>query len=183
MSKFISLKELRDRVWPLAAEKKVATDMTAVSLPILDYSKNMPCVKFMVYYAVPSSSPSPQPSQISRPYALFTLDLITGKLLNYEELLPDDAPKPLIGDGVSAEVLKLPKEERRNLQFFFFSRCDEIAKIFGSKELTIEQVHYIKDLLDLYETLSEPPLVQDYEVHGKAFFSWLRANVKSNPAK
>jgi hypothetical protein len=178
MPQFIPLKELRDRVWPLAVEQNIATDMTAVSLPILDISNKKPCAKFMLYYAVPSASKSPRPSQITRPYAVFTLDLISGELLNVENLLPEGEPKPLIGSGVKADIFNLPVDDRRKLQNLFFSRCDEAAQVYVDKKVSPHQADRLRDLMELFESLSEPPLAQDYEKHGKAFYSWLRENAK-----
>lgn len=183
MSNFISLKELRERVWPLAMTKNLATDMTGVSLPILDFSgmndKHPYQTLFMLYFAVPSTPKIHEPSQVSRPYALLVLDIVSGELVKIQTLHESDAPNPLIGYGVGQEVYGLPDDDRRKLQNLFFTRLDEVAQIYATNTVSPEQADHLKDLLDLFENLSEPPLVQDYETFGAAFFSWLREKAKS----
>lgn len=182
MQKFIPLKELRDRVWPLAVTRNLATDMTGISLPILDFSNEIsgaaPNALFMLYYAVPTESNTRKPNQITRPYALMALDLIEGKLTRVEPLRSGETSIPLIGQGVDQSVFDLSNDDRRNLQNLFFARCDETAQIYADQKASPVNKGHLTDLLDLYQNLMEPPLVQDYETYGKPFFSWLRENAK-----
>jgi hypothetical protein len=175
MSEFQSLKELRERIWPLAVAKNLATDMTGISLPILDFtdkdSTHPKQVVFMLYYAVPGIN---EPDKITRPYALFWLDMSSGEMVKTEILRSGESPNPLIGVGVSREVFDLPNNDRRNLQDLFFSRCDEAARIYSNDKVTPEQATHLADLVRLFDLLMEPPLASDYEAFGQPFFAWLR---------
>lgn len=184
MAEFISLKELRDRVWPLAVTKNLATDMTGVSLPILEFSTENAShpyrVNFMLYYAVPGSANAIGPDNVTGPYALVKLDLQSGELVQADVIRSVETPNPLIGPGVSKKVFELPDDDRRNLQDLFFSRCDEVARIYAGGNVSQAQIEYLVDLLGLYENLSEPPLLTEYETHGKAFFTWLRNHAENH---
>lgn len=181
MPEFISLKELRGKVWPLAVARDLATDMTGISLPILDFnesdSTHLYQVLFMLYYSVPEKN---EPDKITRPYALFWLDMSSGDLVKTEIIRTGDTPNPLVGAGVSSEVFNLPDNDRRNLQDLFFSRCDEAARNYSNAKVTPEQANHLADLVRLYELLSEPPLAADYEAFGQPFFTWLRKQSAEN---
>jgi hypothetical protein len=181
MPNFIPLKELRERIWPLAVAKNIATDMTAVSLPIPDFSsgdgEHPYQVVFLLYYAVPSDAKVRKPNQITRPYALLVLDLVSGELVRTESL--GSGSNPLVGPGVDQDVFDLPADDRRNLQNLFFARCDEAVQIHAAKKVSPGQADRLKDLLNLFGNLMEPPLAQDYETYGKPFLSWLKENAKS----
>jgi len=186
MPKFLPLKGLRDSVWPLAVINNMATDMTGVSLPILDFSTENNLhphqVIFMLYYAVPSDAYTKAPDTVSKPYAVMTLDIQSGELLQTDVIQSDETTNPLIGPGVSQGVFDLPDDNRRNLQDLFFSRCDEVAQVYAGGNGAPPQVELLIDLLGLYENLAEPPLWTEYEFYGKAFFTWLR-NHTENPAQ
>lgn len=183
MTEFISLEELHDRIWPLASVRHLATDMTGVSFPILDFNKENPShpyqVIFLLYYALPDDVDIQAPPNITRAYAWFALDLQSGELVSAETIGFKNDPHPLIGPGTRKEVFELPDTDRRNLQDLFFSRCNETAKIYASGKVLPTQVEHLADLVNLYDHLSEPPLQADYENIGKTFFSWLRMNAKS----
>lgn len=179
MPEFISLRQLRESVWPLALTANLATDMTGVSLPILNYSKNEPAhlyqVIFLLYYSVPGIK---EPNKITRPYASFSIDLQSGELVSANVIRSSEIPNPLVGSSASTEIFKLPDDDRRSLQDLFFTRCDEAAKIYADNAASPEQASHLLDLLNLFETLIEPPLMPDYETYGKPFFSWLREQTK-----
>ncbi len=184
MKEFLPLKELRDRVWPLAVTKSLATDMTGVSLPILDFQKDRTShpyqVLFLLYYAVPDTADVRMAHKITRPYAWVTLDLRSGELVNKQTIRSEKESNPLIGPGVLKEVLALPDNDRRALQDLFFSRCDETAQIYAGESVSPAQAEHLNDLLSLFENLSEPPLHSDYENFGKTFFTWLREHANSH---
>jgi len=179
MPNFISLRDLRDRVWPLAVKKDLATDMTGVSLPILNYPKDEAAhpyqVIFLIYYSTPKIN---EPNDITLPYASFSLDLQSGELVNVNIIRSNDTPKPLVGPGVSREIFDIADQDRRNLQELFFSRCDKAALIYAGESQSAGQADNMADLLRLYDALWEPPLAPDYETYGKPFFSWLREQAK-----
>lgn len=181
MKEFIPLKQLRDRVWPAAMTHNLATDMTGISLPIPRFQPGDAAhpyqVLFLLYYAVPEAEQK-QPHKITRPYAWVTLDLESGVLVHTQVIIPAGEEKPLVGPGTSAALLELPNEERRMLQNLFFSRCEEAAQAYAADSLIPDQADHLVDLLDLYETLSEHPLRDDYEKYGQPFFSWLREHMK-----
>ena len=181
MKEFIPLKQLRDRVWPAAVTHNLATDMTGVSLPILHFhtgdSAHPYQVLFLLYYAVPSAERNQQHS-ITRAYAWITFDLESGVPVNTQVIIAAGENKPLVGPGTAAEVLELPDDERRMLQNLFFSRCEEAAQAYAADSVLSDQEGRLSDLLNLYETLSEPPLRDDYEEYGRPFFSWLREQGK-----
>jgi hypothetical protein len=187
MAEFISLEELRDRVWPLALAKHLATDMTGISLPILTIIKENPShpyqVVFLLYYAVPNDTDIAAPPKITRAYAWITLDLQSGEFVTAEIIGSENDPRPLIGPGTRKEVFELSDTDRSNLQDLFFSRCNEAAQIYASGNVLPAQTEHLADLVNLYDYLSEPPLKKDYENIGKTFFSWLRANGKSATPK
>ena len=70
---FLPLKELYDQVWPTVMPLGFATDMTGVSLPILDFTtgdqEHPYRVIFLLYYAVPDQSDFDAPHKITKPYA------------------------------------------------------------------------------------------------------------------
>jgi hypothetical protein len=185
MPDFIPLEELRRRVWPLALVKHLATDATGISLPILDYEKGNTShpyqVVFLLYYAVTNMEKKEAPANISRAYAWITLDMQTGGFIDSGNLITENEPKPLIGPGVRQEVQELSDEDRRNLQDLFFSRCNEVARIYASGNILTKHMEYLTDLIGLYEYLMEPPLKPDYENVGKKFFSWLRMIIQGAP--
>lgn len=187
MPEFHALKELYDRVWPLAVTKNLATDMTGVSLPILDFQHKDTShpyqVLFMLYYAVPNASDVNAAYKITRPYAWVALDLQSGELVKIYALRLETEPNPLVGPGAAKQVLDLPANDRRNLQDLFFSRCDEAARVYASGNVSPAQVEHLADLLSLFESLSEPPLRSDYEEFGKAFFAWLRERIHADARK
>jgi len=184
MTQFLPLKQLRDRVWPLVAARNLATDMTGISLPIphlqSDDTAHSHQVLFLLYYAVPDDANIKLPHKITRPYALAALDLQTGELVNTQVIRSETESNPLIGVGVSREILELPDNERRMLQELFFSRCDEAVQLYAGGDVLPGQTEHLADLLSLYENLSEPPLREDYEKYGQAFFSWLREHAEKD---
>jgi hypothetical protein len=185
MTQFLSLKQLRDSVWPLAVSRKLATDMTGVSLPILHFQSSSSMhpyqVRFLLYYSV--SDTNTKPPSITRSYALVDLSLYSGELVKAQAILPVDEPKSLIGESVRSDILELPANERRMLQDLFFTRCEEAAQVYASGEVSADQSTHLADLLDLYDSLSEPPLHEDYESCGQAFFSWLREHAMTDKGK
>ncbi|HNC32179.1 MAG TPA: hypothetical protein PKX08_19345 [Cyclobacteriaceae bacterium] len=176
----MSLRRLRERVWPLAIKKNLATDMTGVSLPILNYPINETLhphqVTFLLYYSVPEIK---KPNKITKPYTSFSFDLQSGDLVSVDVIRSREALTPLVGFSASTEIFELPDDDRRNLQNLFFTRCDEIAQIYAGKTVSTAQAAHLLDLLNLFETFIEPPLASDYETYGKPFFSWLRAQTKN----
>jgi hypothetical protein len=187
MAEFLPLEELRDRVWPLAARRNLATDMTGVSLPILDIQKDRAPhpyqVLFLLYYAVPETADPKMAHKITRPYAWLTLDLESGELVNTHIIRSETEPNPLVGPGVLPEVVELPDNDRRSLQDLFFSRCNEAAQVYAAGAVSPAQAEHLADLLSLFETLSEPPLRSDYEDFGKVFFAWLREHAHAESEK
>lgn len=174
---FLPLKELHDQVWPTVVPLGFATDMTGVSLPILDFAIEDQAhpfrVIFLLYYAVPDQSDFNAPHNITKPYAIAIFDLSTGELIKAENIISPDDPSPLIGLGADAEVQNLSLEERRDLQNLLFSRYDEAARMYANSDISGEQKAHLKDLQQLFDYLHEPPLKVDYEYFGEAFFSWL----------
>ena len=174
---FLPLKELYDWVWPTVMPLGFATDMTGVSLPILDFASDdheHPFgVIFLLYYAVPDQADFNAPPKITKPYAIAVFDLSSGELIKTEGIISPDDPNPLVGSGTSAEVQNLSQKERRDLQNLFFSRCDEAAHAYATSDISGEQIAHLKDLHQLFDFLHEPPLKADYEYYGEAFFSWL----------
>jgi hypothetical protein len=187
MAQFLSLKQLRDHVWPLIAARNLATDMTGISLPIPLFQNNDAVhpyqVLFLIYYAVPDETDVRLPHQITRPYALALLDLQSGELVNTQVIRSEKESNPLIGPGSRKEVIDLSNNERRMLQELFFSRCDEAAQVYAGREVSSDKADHLSDLISLYESLSEPPLGEDYEKYGQAFFSWLRTNAKKTASE
>ncbi len=178
MPRFIPLQNLRDRVWSLAVRQRLATDMTGVSLPILDFTPGPPAhpyrVIFLLYYAVPTGNDPAAPSEITRAYAQMVLDLGSSEVVEVKSLHPPDQPNPLKGKGVSDEVLQMSAEERSTMQYLFFNLYDHVAKIYAGDEATSKHAEIISDFLNLFPRLLEPPLVPDYEMVGQSFLTWLR---------
>jgi len=187
MPEFLLIQEVRDRVWPLAVTKNLATDMTGVSLPILDFQKNRTPhpyqVLFLLYYAVPETADPKMAHNITRPYAWVTLDLESGELVNTQTIRRAGESNPLVGPGALKEVLELPDDDRRKLQALFFSRCNEAAQVYADGNISSVQAEHLADLLSLFESLSEPPLRSDYEDFGKVFFTWLRESAHAEVGK
>jgi hypothetical protein len=184
MTQFLPLKQLRTRVWPLAAARNLATDMSGISLPIphlqSDDTAQPHQVLFLLYYAVPDDANIKLPHKITRPYALAALDVQTGELVSTQVIRSEKESNPLIGAGVRREIHELPDNERRMLQELFFSRCDEAVQLYMSGDVSSEHAEHLADLSNLYANLSEPPLREDYEKYGQAFFSWLREHAKKD---
>ena len=180
---FLPLKELYDQVWPTVMPLGFATDMTGVSLPILDFTtgdqEHPYRVIFLLYYAVPDQSDFDAPHKITKPYARVVFDILSGELIKTDQIRSSDEPNPLIGPGASTEVQDLSQKERRDLQNLFFSRYDEAAHVYANGDISGEQKTHLIDLQQLFDCLHEPPLEADYEYYGEPFFSWLSKHVMS----
>ncbi len=187
MPKFISLRKLRDSVWPLCVTRNLVTDMTGVSLPILDFlNKDVAHpyrAMFLLYYAVPDKKDPSAPDRVTLPYTLVLMDMQTGELLDAKAIRSGQESHPLVGPGVRDDVHQLADQDRRNMQDLFFGRYDQAAQIYPSKKITPENAILLGDLLDLFEILSEPPLSSDYDTHGKEFLTWLRTNSNRSTEK